>query len=526
MPTQTWRATEVKGLTPAVDLRGAQGVFAVGGKNFYFDSLGPKSGFGNRLLSNFPLPLPEHVQGVRIKSGAVDAAFTFEGTQILEWDEFEQEYDIVHVTPNTLANPYRWTSGYLNGKFYFCHPAVGILVRDEVTKVTAKLVGPGVPQYPLAICIDNGRLIVIDAKFMYWSAQSNGADFEPRIGGAGFQLINERVSGHPIMCNSYSGGVLVWTTSGVMRSEFTGDEAVYRHRGINTEYRPINSFCTAQLDDNTVIVLDERGIFQSRGESPEPLTPLFNEFLIEYMRKNKLKIGQNIRIEWDDLRRMLYVMVSTSFASPLYERCFVLYPPLDKWGTFDEPHYGILPIQINANQRQGSYYGFVGADKKVRYWQEVGSREVAPGVLAPLNAELRLGLIRFDDLRDANDQMVEVTQLMIGNVVSGDSDVLVEDFNLDPGVDEDYNLSNGTEDYGFEKLNYVNHKARLIGTVDGSTRFDESQAHLTRFTPAMRYYSCSCVGIWHILEIKADEVGEMFHMRNFELTAAYAGRIS
>src|SRR3546814_17528277 len=97
------------------------------------------------------------------------------------------------------------------------------------------------------------------------------------------------------MVSNYAGGVLTWTTGGLMRSEFTGDQETYRHRDINTEYRPVNSFCVLQTDKNTSMILDERGIYRSQGEAPEPATPLFNEFLKDYIQKNRLKLDQNLR---------------------------------------------------------------------------------------------------------------------------------------------------------------------------------------------------------------------------------------
>src|SRR3546814_1281097 len=92
-----------------------------------------------------------------------------------------------------------------------------------------------------------------------------------------------------------------------MRSEVTGDQETYRHRDINTEYRPVNSFCVLQTDKNTSMILDERGIYRSQGEAPEPATPLFNEFLKDYIQKNRLKLDQNIRVEYDFYRQQMYI---------------------------------------------------------------------------------------------------------------------------------------------------------------------------------------------------------------------------
>ncbi len=287
MANQAWQASDVQGLTPAIDPRKSDKLYVMSGRNFYFDSQGPKSGFGNRLLTSAQFS-SDFVQGIRVPLAEVDRTFTFFPNSISEWVEATQSFVSLFVTADTTLQPHRWTHGYLNGELFFCHPAVGIVGLNLATNVVTAVTGPGVPLEPIAICVDNGRLLVMDRQFLYWSRQSNGRAFDPSLGGAGFQRISDRVSGEPVSLHSYSKGVLVFTTGGIMRSEFTGDSAVYRHRAINTEFRPVNSFCTVQMDDNTIVILDERGLLSSKGESPVPLTPLFNEFLIQFLQDNNI----------------------------------------------------------------------------------------------------------------------------------------------------------------------------------------------------------------------------------------------
>lgn len=585
MSSTAWRARDIMGLTPGIDLRRSDKVYAVGGSNFAFTSKGPRSLFGNRCLVPHKLGNPEHVQGARIRIRGGDRVFTFESQAILEWDEDIGGWVILYITPDTTLGPYRWTWGYLNDKIFFCHPRTGIIVYDLSTGRVYKHDGPGVPPYPLAICVNNGRLCVIDDIYFYWSWQSDGLNFTPAIGQAGFQKIADRVGGFPIMINTYARGVLIWTTGGLMRSEFTGDQEVYRHRNLNTEYRPINSFCTLQTNENTIVILDERGLFSSSGDIPEPFAPLFNEFLIEYIRKNRLTIGQNVRIEWDDLRRLMYVSVSLSEASPLYERAYVLYPPLDKWGVFSESHFGILPVGISGSTREGQYYGFVDDSARLRFWSDYPNREVEPAggtlnlrypriqkdtheasgggwwigsssltmnaepqlpMLGPagyyesnsntpatptvegLGAKLQVGLIRFDELNDSYDHMTEVVSVMLGNIESGPESGLAEDYLTVPdGVaDEDYEVVAGAEDFGEEPAAYINHGIRVISTIDGKNAWQDTVPQMVQFEEAVRHYACSTVGIWHILELTALNPGEAFHLQAFELNAVDAGRLS
>ena len=110
----------------------------------------------------------------------------------------------------------------------------------------------------------------------------------------------------------------------------------------------MNSFCTFNMDDNTVVMLDQRGLFKSQGDIPQPFTPVFNEFLIDYLERYKLELGQNVRLEWDDRKKFLYMSISLSEFSPLYERAFACIPSIDKWGTLDSFTMESFPFLFRA----------------------------------------------------------------------------------------------------------------------------------------------------------------------------------
>ena len=582
MAFERYSMQDILGLTPSVDMRRSAKLYALNGANYVFDSKGVRSPFGSRLLLPHPLSSPAHVQGVRLKLRNGDRTFVFVAEGIMEWSETLGGWRLLYLTPDTTLQPYRWTYAYLNGIVYFCHPQTGILAYNIEADIAYKLEGAGVPANAIAIVENNGRLGVMDDLYLTWSAQSDGTNFAPSLGGPGFQLIGDRVPGFPLIVTSYTQGMLVWTSGGVMRSEFTGDSAVYRHRAINSEYRPINSFCTAKMNENTIVILDERGLFQSQGEAPTPFAPLFNEFLLDYIQRLNLKLGQNVRLEWDDLQRRLYLSVSLSYSSPIYEKCFVLYPPLDKWGQFSESHYGILPITLKGGERDDDYYGFVGDDSRLRLWSEVGSREVAAddryadlaypvvqkpfgqlgvqagyvlassGVLATsagrtqlaagyyprdgviritakvtgLAAKIQIGLLRLGE-KDSISRMFCINEIMVGNIVSGASDRIRVDYLTVPPAtaDEDYLVETGGEDFGLEESNYVNHSLRVVGTIDGATIFDQVIPDLVRFDKATRHYACMVNGIWHMIEIGAESVGEAFHVQTLEVTATDAGAL-
>lgn len=256
MAQEVYRLADLKGLTPAVDPTRSGDQFVLNGANYIFDAIGPKSAFGNRLLLPQPLVDSNHVQGVRLKLHSGDRTFVFTDQAILEWNEQLGGWRVVYITESTAPQPYRWTYGYLSGSMYFCHPQVGIVQYNMDRDLAVQLRTIGAPLDAIAICVDNGRLVAVSPEYLYWSDPSDGTNFDPKLGGAGFQKLAARVAGFPVMVSSYARGVLTWTTGGVLRSEYTGDQETYRHRALNTEFRPVNSFCVFQSDENTIVILD------------------------------------------------------------------------------------------------------------------------------------------------------------------------------------------------------------------------------------------------------------------------------
>lgn len=581
MVQNTTRVEDIQGLTPAVDPTRTDRLFALDGRNYYFDAIGPRSGFGDRLLVDSRLPNPSHWQSVRIRLATGVRVFTFTNDSILEWNETGGNWQFVYVLPDTSLTPHRWTWAYLNQAVYFCHPRVGLLVLDLTSNVMQTAKGAGIPTDAIACASDNGRLGILTDKFLYWSEQSNGLELTPTLGGAGFQLISDRVSGDPIMLTSYAEGFLVWTTGGIMRSEFTGGAEVYRHRSIDTEYKPINSFCVVKVSNDTTIIFDGRGLFQSKGNVPEPYTPLFNEFLIDYFQRSGIGININSRLEWDENRRLLYLSYSNSLSDPLFENTFVLYPPVDKWGQFNANHYGIGPVEIKSSLRSGEYFGYCDENGQVHYWTIAGSRQISnqnddtdylettlqkpfgeleasngvlissstgkanvrataaiattgfylynsPAVVSPslqgLDAILRVGLFRAAQFYTA-DQMQEVIQVLVRSGEQGDPTEVGNVFQLSSPEGFDYNQA-GTIDYETAPVNYVNHDLVVVGTLDGRNSFNMYVADVAGFTQTMRLFTCAVPGMWHYLEFQALAVGQQFHIRTLELITCDAGRLT
>lgn len=579
------RVVDIQGLTPAIDARKQDTVRLVNGDNVRFTADGIVSEYGDEYLIEKRFRNPNYIQGARIRTRDGDRTFTFIDNTILEYNETAGDFDIVYMIDDTSQNAYRWTWGFLSNFIYFCHPATGIIYLSTRDGSSGRLQVAGLPSNPLAITVDNGRLIVIDSTTFYWSAQEDGFDFVPTLGGAGFQVTNTRVSGLPIMCVSFARGVLTLTSGGIMRSEFTGDQEVYRHRAINTEYAPVNSFCVFKTVDDQVVFLDRRGFFSTRGEFPETFSPLWNEFLIEELELFRLIERENVRVEWDENNRLLYLSVSESDIAPLYDYAYVLYQPLDKWARFTGQHYGIFPINIRGTtERRGDYFGFCDSSGYIKWWGKQSHRvlpttdstsrfinklvqypvardrdnthTVMPCAMhmspqsekdvttqtgyytnegsnlvevnsTHLGAKATLGLIRISR-GEYPDETSEITDITVGSILSSDGQTPRVDYNVVPdGVsNEDYNTGIGAQDFGQSPVTFVNFDFNVIASQDGRSQFTNRTPQLSDFYRAQRYYSVNIVGVFFLLEFSTSQVGQAFFIRDLEVSGiADAGRV-
>lgn len=559
---------DIKGLVPALDFRKIEGIAVVSGKNFKFDSDGPLSGFGNDFLTSIPLGSADYVQTIKVDVAGSERVFMCEDTTILEWNESLGYYTPLFIFASTASNPYRWTSAYVNGFIFFCHPAInGILYLNVSDEDTGYITEDGLPDFPTAIAENNGRLIIMTPTLYAWSDPSDGFGWVFGVkGGAGFQIIADRVSGNPIMMASTGNVVLTFTSGGVLRSEFTGDFATYRHRALQTDYGPINSFCIVKSDDATAILLDRRGLFKTSGGAPEPWTPTFNEYLRIKLENDPYLFAANSRIDWDVIHQTLYLSLSNTDLQPLYDRAYVIYPALDKWGSFDEDFYGICGVHIAVGDRRGDYFGYVDSDRRFRIWDgdphvtnvtintatyEYKTRMQFPveritgdtgrttccstGRISHLNEEFLPGL-RIGGGR-AGHYTYDGGSLLTGVLAQLDAFIEV-------GL---FRFSTGTNEPEETEIQFITITSAPIGSmeildalpslptfagygIEISSTFDGITAHNTVTPVVIRtkggtksYGVDGANGLWHKVKLSADVVGQSFHLRYLELQAILSG---
>lgn len=415
MPRERFPIRDIQSYQPAVDVRNSEEMHVLGGKNYVFDTKGPKSGFGSRLVCGLnSIDMPNGVvQDVTI------AGRTFVCTTqgIYELAENEESW-IQHVDFTDLFEPefipfldqQQWSGAYLSDGVYLCHKTYGFykLTREGFDKITVSDLA-GFPERPICIAETNGRLIVLNQDFVAWSAPSQAERFVPELGGAGQQRLSDRVTGTPIAVVGFQRGFLVWTTENCLLAEFIGGDTVFRFDRMTTDQIPVGPMAIEELPDGSQIICTKQGLYvTANGGEPKDVTPLFNQFIREFLKREP---GITVRINYNMEYDHLYVQLRDW--TNHYVRTYVVTVALDRWGEFSERHLGI----VRYRDKRGSL-GYVDQAGVMHKFIETFNRETTPHNFEGLDSNIDVGYIRPPRLVEEGkiDALLEMQELFIGGI--------------------------------------------------------------------------------------------------------------
>jgi len=538
----------IQGLTPAVDARQSENLaFVLHGRNYIVDSKGPKSFFASRLV-NRCVPVDALPNAANVQSGADliftrDSAGFFSSTTLNEW-----QFNRIFTYPAPIRTDFiwrRWTTAFVGATLFIAHPGIGLWKRTVTGFVQ---VDPGIAG-PQAIVETNGRLVVLGSTAVAWSGPANPEDFTPALGGAGFQIISERISGAPFMLTTNASGYIVWTTSGSLVGEFIAGDLVFRHYISRHSHKPINDMAYVRMPDNSYLICTRQGIFTlAENNEPAPATPVFNEFFRELI-KTVQDAGLRIRLDYDRESDLLFLQLRNE--STFFNTTFVLTVAIDKWGEFNQSHLGIIELGIKTEPVR-SLIGYVDTKGIAHRFIPYGSsREVAHGVFEGLDSEVVLGPLRAPDLLQ---QFYDVEQELQGFFLSNHarpewSQNLIEQLDENNGtalIDEGIDLLTGMPNTPIEESDshtpfpHTTNRVSVIadwsgfdpagflfhGSTDPSIQMAvESVPSVSHAQVSGIHYTTLSPGIWHRVRIKAVDVNEYFHITAGEFTFDLSGRL-
>jgi len=544
----------IESYQPAADYRKTGVIGVLEGRNFSWDASGVRADFASRLVS------ADNAIGVfgqaihQLKVGDTyhvavadkvyrlipDAVGSFTGTWSLVHTLAKVQTTALETIPEHLR---AFTTIFMGGFAYVCGWNYGVYRVDLTLNTYTRLTSFTTPGFPpdndpvLAIAETNGRMVFITATAVYWSAPNDPENLVPALGGAGFQVIQEHMAGEPRAILRVTTGVLIWTAVGALAGEFIGGDAVFRWFQLTVEVMPLNQGASADVPDGSYIVITRLGLFRivDLGQ-PQQLTPLFNEFLREYVRFRPIESGY-LWYSVSDHR----LFVSLKGTDSQFTETFCLDMSLDKWGLFSETHLGMAhytaprgPIAYCSSDGILSYLLATRDPRKDR------ENPYAPGTYTGLGSEVTVGYIRAEQIAPMTaDSVQELQEIVIyrTNPLQGYQDTEVnegavtlagtaptfDEGAVGPGIlfDEGV-IGDGAvpTSYGLEIISDLFEEVEANGFDYG-----RSTGHLAHVGKLADTWTCMTPGYHFKLRLTAEIPGQFFRLNAVDCTLTVAGNL-
>lgn len=344
------QAKDLLGLLPGIDRKQTDKPFVVDGKNFLFNAKGPYSGWGRQLATkaSYHDLVISHNTSIQSFRTNDNTAFIFTNEGIFGYDSASMTFYAVYPFAAIPDDTYEWTECFIANKHYFCHKGVGVIEYTPLTKAWKLFTNAELVADPIAVANARGRLVILGSIAYQWSALDDPNDLVFSLTtGAGLQL-TAILGGTSQKVLSLGDSFLVFTTAGIIIGEFSGSQAVFRHRVLTRQYHAINASCIQELDTGKILFIDEKGLFTTDGTEPKVFNPLFSEFLSSDLLRVLRSPGfANYKLFIYQPRQLIFVKISSIGIDEHFEKAYALYRPTDKFGSFDSSFHNFIELPVD-----------------------------------------------------------------------------------------------------------------------------------------------------------------------------------
>lgn len=376
MPSQNIELRQIKGLIPALDPRVIGEPHVMEGTNFAMGLQGPYSAFGSSFAQYELIRLGETFETFRVEG----EIFGFQEGATLAYNTENDFFYPVHVF-TSAGIKWPWSMARVGTDYYFARKGIGVLHYAPETKAWATLSDSNLPANPLSVTQSGGRLVVLGTDKVVWSAQDVGTDLVPALStGAGFQELSVLVPGNALMVLETAQGWFAYTDEGILRAEFTGQQAPFRIRPLTTEVKPINPYCVIKLSDYGHVLLAKTGLYITQGELPAPWQPLMSEYLKENVLRGQLDLDVDavLRLHYNQDRQWFFLSIAENEVSFQYTKAWVLYLPRDQWGVFNRTHNGFGELYKTSGANLGFSFGWWCPGVNMHTFDDSTAQETQP----------------------------------------------------------------------------------------------------------------------------------------------------
>jgi len=534
LQTATYPASKITGLLPVFDHampRQTPGVLR--GSNFRWKTNAIYSGFGSTNVANLNAPFVDYLA---MYLPFYDGNILCTQSGIYSFDQTTKLYMLlIGLVPETRTNmhhDYPWTHAHVGNDWFYNHPAIGLVKYDGLCNtwslVPRALLNTDPLQPIYAITHADNRLIFLLSDTVGWSCIDFGDSLRANaICGGGFQNLSLIRSGHPLGLAPYGKGFLTFTTNGIMMSELSSDPtAAFTHRAFTFRNTALNPFCIIPFEDNDkneVIWLGKNGFNITAGGAIKKWKPEQGNYIEEY---ELLRTG----IDLDDFSSIklwhipeeellfvsFYDRVATNFA--VSYRSLVLHLELDKWSSFDQPHYTISEIYGTSHRGRSFEFGFLSPSMHTHILDE--SRTNAG---QPLEAYVELGPFKF--AQESFHSIMTYSQRM-------SLQMPVPDLQIEGVLEHDLGSTHQSTlhvlDHWSDNLQYYSlPRIRVNGSADGYTLFEQNwcDASIVAVNGRDHNFSYNITAQYLTVSLHAEALGEWFELHHIAVQLQYGGRL-
>lgn len=379
MPNQLFVA-DIGGLQPLFDRKKIQQPYVVEGQNFIMDSDGPISGLGRTLSSYKGISTLGNIQEFKISETFESLIINNEG--VFRYDTDTEKLVLLYLFSSLVTSEFPWSMAAVGNKFYFARKNSLLIEYDVTNDSWQSLSGGSIPPDIYACCESEGRLILQNTLGSYWSAIGDGQDFTASTStGAGAQAYTKLglINPKPLGVKKVPDGFLSFVSSGIMKSQAIISVNPYRHVILSTKHIPVNPYCLAISDSDSIIMLNKNGLFETTGDQPKPWQQAIGEYLhTKVLPSLDLKNNQNnIQIQFDTDRSWCVISIAENQQDYIYTKAYILNSKIDKWGVLNGGFVAFLNLHTLATTHEGFDFSLVGTDGSIyRFDSSIGIEEI------------------------------------------------------------------------------------------------------------------------------------------------------
>ena len=378
MPQGVISVTKFAGLNYAQDRRQFTEPTVLDGQNFMVDAKGPVSAFADEFVSEAVISSANHVTTFDV---GTFGEMIFTTGLIMQYNQSAQRYyPVLQFTDSNTDYP--WTMAHVGTNYFFAKKGVTLIRLDQNTGKWTFM--PSVSS-PYAVTQSAGRLIILTATLVQWSALDDGTDLTTSAAtGAGAQALAVMGKGDPIALVESVYGFLVWTHTGMAAFEAVDATSPFRYQRMATTELPINSNCVVAHDLGKSIYLTITGFKITDGRQIQDWEPMMSEY---FTREVFPAFGETLYADtvpetlfkmWYKPQRKWMAVGMSSIANPyVYTRTLVHYASVNKWGSFDVAHYGLGDLDLATGAYSGLNFGFIDTDGRMHRFIEGARRDIS-----------------------------------------------------------------------------------------------------------------------------------------------------